>query len=179
MGHGVEEKSKTIPATERTPARTIRIREPYVYDVMSFDSEFNLIKNFATRTNIKTKPELIEILDSRYLMFSAGSDPKVDFGLSKTFVKRTKDASGNEKKVVRYIKKEGRKDSAPIIIKLEPRLPSMNFDKSNLYNINDELRYFVNPSGEIVVVGLKGNNTSVVQNTDKWPVHIYMMKVRF
>lgn len=186
-GHGIQKVIKTIPSTENTPGRSETIRKPYLYDIMSFDSDLTLIKNFATRTNVYSKPELVSIKDELYLMFSAGSDPRIDFGLSKTLIKRVKNASGQKVKAIKYVGQEARKDSAPIIVKMEPNLPSINFDKKNLYNINDELRYFVSPSGEITFLGLKGNNDVIMFNStylidkeaDDLPVNIYMVKVKF
>lgn len=178
-GHAVEEVTETTagnPDTGTPPSTTVK-RVPYAFNIISFDANLKLKEHFASSTSQYTSPQIVDINGSKKLIFNVGSDPKVDFNLGQAVMKKELDSEENLVEVLSY-KPASKTDSSPVIVSLDEGLAYYNLVEEDLFNINNETRYYVNNDGSITFVGLKGNSGVLIQNTDKWPVNAYLVKVK-
>lgn len=178
-GHAVEEETVTTPANPEAgiPASSVVKRLPYRFNILRFDNQLKYINQYSTPTTKHTKPEMIEIEGRHYLLFNVGSNPKVDFNLGRTVITDKAAATGEIVEDISYEPPVAH-DSAPVIVSLDSEQDNFNFEKQNLYNINNQARFFVDNEGNLLVIGVKGNNGAMIQSTDKWPVKAYMMRIK-
>lgn len=178
-GHAVEKITETTTANPetRTPSYTKVMRVPYAFSVINFGNDLKIKEHFASSTSQYTSPQIVDINGAKKLIFNVGSDPKVDFNLGQAVIKKEEDSEGNLVEVLSY-QSAARMDSSPVIVSLNDGLTSYNLAKEDLFNINNETRYYLNNDGSITFVGLKGNSGALIQNTDKWPVNAFLIKVK-
>ncbi|MDH5368177.1 MAG: hypothetical protein OEW67_14415 [Cyclobacteriaceae bacterium] len=178
-GHGVEESSETIPGNPEKgiPNRTVTKREPYIFSLISFNNQLKFNKHLSFATTNNTRPSIVVKEDQRFLILNKGSNPKIDFNVGQATFMDKKTANGEIVENFSF-KAASNNDSAPVIVSLNTELNSFDFGKQNLYNINNQSRYFIDSQGSLIFIGFKGNNGAIVQSTDKFQVRAFLIKIK-